>query len=302
MVMATRVSPREVGASKGTGFLMRTLTFRLGLVLCLLLYPTGEDDTASAAEPTGEDDTASAAEPITVIASILTVISVALDLVGDLVSSMDQGADPNAQILQGNSERLKQLHNRLDRYDQVLIALSQKIDHLPDRWRKELDRYFSFERRNSIRSMSTLIDEDIRQLELSRHLPVSWEERINELQMARASLFDDIFTRVESPTLDEVRALILAYTYEARSIQVATPRDAHLGGRNTADAYTQAYFGGFVKVRELINSARLSEAIALEQHQAALDRFDKHMSDNLASVEALLQLPWITPPWVGGID
>lgn len=241
---------------------------------------------------------AALAEPLSTTAFVLWLLGTALGLIGDNIESTANGADRVGATTLANADRLDRLHERMGVQGDVLAKISRQIADLPLEVRREIASFYSFERRNTIAAVAALADADLAELRDGREPSIGFDLRLTQLQLAREELFRDTNSRKDTPTLDEVNALVLAAIYELRILQIlAADR-----GADGLDPAETAYAGQYV-IRLNTWSDRLlrqseENTDLIRDKLKAMDKLTDTLSDLLD--RDLGRFPYLL--WNGSID
>ena len=138
-------------------------------------------------------------------------IALVSSLIASAVSLLDSGANPTATATFQNRDMIKQLHARMDKYNEAFEIILGKLDDLPGIIREELETAFAEQQRKEIHGAIRNILDDVKKLEkgIGVHLPAT--DRIQKFEHEREVLLQYKHDLLLIPTIMEAMKLDLAF-------------------------------------------------------------------------------------------
>ena len=146
----------------------KTLSFSATLLGLVIIFPVG---ATKAVDPA-------------------TVAAVA-SLTGTAVSLFASGANMTDTSVSQIHVMMKVLHERLQNYDNALLSVMNKLDHMPEQIRREFELALDRDQGHTLNSAIVLILEDVRVIERDNTRPLSDPiKRLHDLQSASRNMMD----------------------------------------------------------------------------------------------------------------
>lgn len=173
---------------------------------------------------------ARAVEPATIMATAALISSVA--------SLFDKGADPTATNIAHIRIMMELLHTRLEKYDQALLTIMNKLDDMPDLMQTELEKAFAHQSQRELLADIELIVEDVGVLEKGTPPQADMLHRLGELQRkARIMMKHDDYNL---PLFVTAMRIERAYINAIKSKESDPQRDWEVRERTYQERITEA--------------------------------------------------------------